>query len=63
MIGGPAGGIIGVLSALPGIIEAVGIAIESPTEKMEKLKTAAQEASSAFSIKNKEANELEDYIK
>lgn len=39
MIGGVAGGIIGTLTAIPSIIEAIGMATESTAEKINRLET------------------------
>lgn len=45
MIGGWAGAAVGALSALPGIIEAIGMATESTEEKVSRLGKAIEEAS------------------
>jgi len=44
MIGGVPGIIVGALSALPGIIEAIGMATESAEEKLSRLTEIAKAA-------------------
>ena len=40
MIGGPVGAAVGALTALPSIIEAIGMSTETVTEKITRLKNA-----------------------
>lgn len=63
MMGGPAGAIMGVLTALPAAIEAIGIAIETTEEKIERYDKAIQDANNNKLISENELNTLTDYRK
>lgn len=61
MMGGPAGAVMGILTALPAAIEAVGIAIETTEEKIERYDKAIQDANNKKLISENEFKTLADY--
>jgi cell division ATPase FtsA len=61
MMGGWVGALVGALTALPSLIEAIGMATETTAEKIERLKTNVTNATNE-SIKDKdELRTLENY--
>jgi len=63
MIGGGWGAVIGVLTALPGIIEAIGMASESTEEKVQKLSDAVKSTNNEKLKSKDELKTLADYKK
>ena len=63
MIGGVPGLIIGTLSAIPSVIEAVGMATETTEEKINRLKSSVEESSNATLKSKDELQTLENYKK
>lgn len=63
MIGGGAGALIGTLTAIPGLIEAIGMASESTSEKIQRLQDNLTEATNARIKSQDELKTLVDYKK
>ena len=63
MIGGGWGAIIGALTALPGIIEAIGLSSETTAEKVSRLQNTLTEATNARIKSQDELKTLTDYKK
>jgi len=61
MIGGVPGAIIGALTALPSILEAIGMASESTTERLSRLQKAITDTSNAKLEARSQLKTLTDY--
>lgn len=61
MMGGWVGAIVGTLTSLPGIIEAIGMSSESVSEKLTRLKTNVTEAQNKAIISKDELKNLTQY--
>lgn len=61
MVGGVAGGVIGTLTALPGVLNAIGMATESTSEKVERLKNNLKETSNEMLTSKNEVKTLKEY--